>query len=112
MEKIVVQKIIVAGDVPRMYFNVVSAINNLELKPMDVNVLSFMAVHGNISDRSLRNEFCKQYKTKVDSINNVVSKLKKMGMIVKEDRTIKLAPYFEFDYKKDLQLQIVLTHER
>jgi len=113
MEKIVVQKIVkVNSDITQMYFRIVSAINNLQLTDRDISLLSFVANKGNISDKKLRMEFCVQNDTTMDSINNIVSKLKKMGMLVKPEKVIYLASIFKFDYTKDIQLQIDLKHAK
>jgi len=113
MEKIVVQKIVkVNSDVTQMYFRVVSAINDLQLTDRDISLLSFVANKGNISDKSLRMEFCVENNTTPDSINNIVSKLKRIGILIKQERVIGLSPIFRFDYSKDIQLQIDLKHEK
>ena len=93
MEKIVVQKIIKkVPDLARRYFNVVAVINGLALTKRDVDLLSFVAEHGNISEKGNRKEFCVTGKTTMGGINNVVSKLKRMGMIVKVGGSYPVGP--------------------
>jgi hypothetical protein len=112
MEKIVVQKIVKdSPDVAKLYFGIIANINDLPLTDRDISLLSFVAMYGNISEKTNREAFCLLYKTTTDSINNIVSKLKKMGMLVKKDDVIKLPPIFGFDFKKNIQLQIELKHE-
>jgi hypothetical protein len=112
MEKIVVQKIVKRfPNVAEKYFSIVSALNDLKLKQRDIQLLGFVALYGNISDGVLRMQFCEKYGVDMDGVNNLVYRLKKMGMLVKEDKTIKLNPVFVFDYGKDVQLQIELRHE-
>lgn len=107
MEKIVVQKIVkTVPDVAERYFRILSAINNLGLTDREVNLLAYIANNG-LEDKE---DFCKRYDTTVATIYNVVSKLKKMGLVVKNKGVVKLNPKLEFDYKKDLQLQIELRH--
>lgn len=111
MENVVVQRMVKTGaDVPGIYFKVVSAVHSLNLTERDIKLLAFVAVHGNISDKGLRKEFCELTDTTIDAVNNVVSRLKKMGFLVKEKGVIKLSGYFQFDFLKDMHLQLILKH--
>jgi len=110
MEKVVVQRIVVeVADVAERYFRVLSAVNNLGLTDREINVLAYISNEG-FDTRGKRDEFCRINETTLATIYNVVSKLKKMGMVTKTKSGTKLVPVFEFDYKKDLQLHIELRH--
>jgi len=111
MEKIVVQRIIVAvPNVAERYFRILSAINELHLTDREVNVLAYIANEG-FDTKEKREEFCKMNETTLATIYNVVFKLKKRGMVTKVKGVTRLVSLLEFDYKKDLQLQIELRHE-
>ena len=58
-----------------------------------------------------REEFCKTYKSTSPTINNIVSKLKKIGVFIKENGKVKVNPIISIDFKKDLTLDIKLVHE-
>lgn len=112
MEKIVVQKIVKrVPNVAERYFRILSAVNNLQLTDREINVLAYIANEG-LNDKGKRDEFCKMHETTLATIYNVVSRLKKLGMVTKSRGGTKLVAVFEFDYTKDVQLQIELRHER
>ena len=112
MEKIVVQKIVkMVPNVAERYFRILSAVNNLQLTDREINVLAYIANEG-LNDKGKRDKFCKMHETTLATIYNVVSRLKKLGMVTKSRGSTKLVAVFEFDYTKDVQLQIELRHER
>lgn len=105
-----VQRIVVkVSDVAERYFRVLSAVNNLGLTDREINVLAYISNEG-FDTRGKRDEFCRINETTLATIYNVVSRLKKLGMVTKTKSGTKLVPVFEFDYKKDLQLHIELRH--
>ena len=66
---------------------------------------------GNITYANVREEFCKKYKTSSPTINNIISKLKKMNIFIKQDGKVKINPIIVLDFNKELSLQISLTNE-
>jgi hypothetical protein len=58
----------------------------------------------------VREEFCKRYNSTSPSINNIISKLKKVGIFVKENGKVKVNPIIVIDFKNDLTLEIKLVH--
>jgi Fe2+ or Zn2+ uptake regulation protein len=110
MEKIVVQRIVVdVSNVAERYFRILSAINNLRLTDREINVLAYIANEG-LDTKVKREEFCRMNETTLATIYNVVSKLKKMGMVTKNKGGTRLIGALDFDYKKDVQLHIELRH--
>lgn len=91
------------------YYIIISGLNNIPLTSRDVDVLSFTAVNGCI-DRSVKKKFCKEYNTSPATINNVISKLKKLGMIVKNNKLTIVNPLICLDFSKDVGLDIRLIH--
>jgi len=94
-----------------LYYSVLSAINNLNLTEREIQLISFTAIKGNITYANVREEFCKTYNSTSASINNIISKLKKVGIFVKENGKVKVNPIISIDFKKDLTLEIKLVHE-
>jgi hypothetical protein len=73
-------------------------------------LISFTAIKGNITYANVREEFCKKYKTTSPTINNIISKLKKLGIFIKETGKVKINPVIVIDFTKDLTLEIKLQH--
>lgn len=92
------------------YYTILSAVNNIRLTNMEIQLLSFAAVRGNISYSNIRKDFCKEYGTTNASINNTISKLKKLGMLVKESGKIKVHPMIVLNFENDITLEIKLVH--
>jgi TATA-box binding protein (TBP) (component of TFIID and TFIIIB) len=93
------------------YYSILSAINNLHLTEREIQLIAFTAIKGNITYANVREEFCKTYKSTSPTINNIVSKLKKIGVFIKENGKVKINPIISIDFKKDLMLDIKLIHE-
>jgi hypothetical protein len=92
------------------YYCILSAINNLHLTEREIQLISFTAVKGNITYANVREEFCKTYNSTSPSINNIISKLKKVGIFIKENGKVKVNPIIVIDFSKDLTLDIKLVH--
>ena len=92
------------------YYSILSAINNLHLTEREIQLISFTAIKGNITYANVREEFCKTYNSTSPTINNIISKLKKMSIFIKENGKVKVNPIITIDFKKDLMLDIKLVH--
>lgn len=93
------------------YYAILSAINNLQLTKREIELVAFTAIKGSISYANNRSEFCDRYNTTTATINNIVSKLKKSSVFVKEKGKIHVNPYIVVDFEKNLNLVIKLKHE-
>jgi hypothetical protein len=98
-------------ELAQKYYSVLSAINNLGLTEREIQLISFTAIKGNITYANVREEFCKTYNSTSPTINNIISKLKKVGIFIKENGKVKVNPVIVIDFKKDLMLDIKLVHE-
>ena len=93
------------------YYSILSAINNLHLTEREIQLISFTAIKGNITYANVREEFCRTYNSTSPSINNIISKLKRLGIFIKENGKVKVNPIIVIDFNKDLTLEIKLVHE-
>ena len=93
-----------------MYYTVLSGVNSLHLTPREIQLVAFTAVKGNISYSNIRKEFCNKYNTTSPTINNIISKLKRVGIFVKDGSKIKVNPIIVLDFTRDIQLQLNLVH--
>lgn len=92
------------------YYSMLSILNDLRLTQREIQLVSFTANKGNISYKHLREEFCTKYGTSSPTINNMIARLKKLGVFVKIDSKIKVNPVILLDFKKDIKLEINLAH--
>ena len=92
------------------YYSLLSVINNLALTQREVQLIAFTAIKGNISYANIRKEFCDKYNTTSPTINNIISKLKKIGVLVKDGTKVKVNPVIILNFDKDITLEIKLLH--
>ena len=95
-------------EVAQRYFSVISCMNDLSLTKREVQLLAFMATRGNINYANNREEFCRMYSSSGPSINNMLSKLKRQGVVVKEGRRMRVHPLLSLDFTKDVLLGVRL----
>jgi hypothetical protein len=96
--------------VAEKYYSLLSAVNNLGLTPREIQLIAFTAIKGNISYANIRAEFCEKYKSSPPTINNMISKLKKIGVFVKDGTKVKVNPIIVLNFDKDITLQINVVH--
>ena len=92
------------------YYRLLSAVNDLKLTNREVQLIAFTAIKGNISYANIRKEFCDKYDSTPPAINNIISKLKKMGVFVKDGTKVKVNPVILLNFDKDIILQISMLH--
>jgi hypothetical protein len=93
-----------------LYYSILSAINSLKLTEREIQLISFTAIKGNITYANVREEFCRTYNSTSPSINNIISKLKRVGIFIKENGKVKVNPIIVIDFTKDITLEIKLVH--
>lgn len=90
------------------YYSLLSVWNNLGLTEREVQLLSYTAIRGTISSTSSKEEFSRLYGSSPATINNMISRLKKMGLIKKGEGKYKVADQINLDFSKDLALVLKL----
>lgn len=91
------------------YYTILGAVNNIHLTEREIQLLAFTSIKGNISYSSNKEEFCKLYNSSSPTINNMISKLKKFNMLVKDGGKIKVNPQILLNFNTNIILQISLV---
>jgi hypothetical protein len=97
--------------IAQKYYSILFSVNSVNVTEREIQLVSFMAVNGSISYKHVKEEFCKEFNTSTATINNMVSKLKNMGILIKDVNKVKVFPSIALDFNKDVVLQITLQHE-
>lgn len=102
-------------ELAQKYYAILSDVNDLQLAKKEIQLIAFIAVRGNITEKNLREEFCRDYNTTVATINNMVSRLSKYEnsrILIKDvkDKLTKVNPVIQLDFNSDIILQIELSH--
>lgn len=92
------------------YYTFLSIVNDLKLTEREIQLTAFTAVKGNISYANNREEFCEKYNSSEATIYNIISKLKKMSILVKDGNKVKVNPVIALDFNNNLVLEIKLLH--
>ena len=113
-KKIIVQKFLRKIEdnyaMAEKYYSVLSTINNLKLTTREIQLVAFTAIHGNISYSNIREDFCKKYNSTSPTINNIISKLKRIGVFVKDGSKIKVNPVIILNFSNDITLEVKMEH--
>jgi hypothetical protein len=113
-KKIIVQKFLrkIEDDyaMAEKYYSLLSTINDLHLTTREIQLVAFTAIRGNISYSSIREDFCKKYNSTSPTINNIISKLKKISVFVKDGSKIKVNPVIILNFNNNITLEIKTEH--
>jgi len=98
-------------DLAYKYFSILSALNDLGLVKRDLQLLSYaVSLEKDISD--IKTDFIKEYDTSLATIGNVISKLYKLRVLVKDKRVVKINPAIGLDFNNDFMLVIKFIHNK
>lgn len=91
------------------YYSLIACLNKIHLTERELQLLAFTAVKGSITNPAVREEFCKTYSSSQATVNNMISKLKRMKLLVKDHKKkIKVTPAIALDFNSSIVLQISL----
>jgi ribosomal protein L23 len=90
------------------YYSIIGAINGFHMTERELQLVAFTAIRGMISYLNVKEEFCEMYNSTPATVNNMVVKLKKMGIFVKDGNKTRVNPAICLDFTKDVQLEIKL----
>lgn len=94
------------------YYTILVSLNKIPVTAREIQLVSFTSVKGNISYKAHREEFCEIYKTSMATINNMISKLKRLKLLIKDgDKGVKINPVIRMDFSKGINLNIILENE-
>lgn len=89
------------------YFKLVAAANNIRLSKRELDLVVFTTLHRDISSGGKKEEFVKQHGSSVQTIFNMLPRLKKKGFFVTRDRKVVINPKLNIDFSKiDLNVRI------
>jgi len=92
------------------YYRILSDVNSLNLTEREIQLIAFAAVKGNISYANNRQEFCSKHNSSEATIYNIISRLKRIGILVKDGTKTKVNPLISLNFDNDIRLEINLTH--
>lgn len=97
--------------VAEKYYAILSVMNNLSLTKREIELVAYIAINGTISYANRKAEFCAKYNTTSATISNLICRLKKVKVLIKEFGKIKVNPVIVLNFKKNLNLVINIEHD-
>lgn len=91
------------------WYSLMSILNDFSLAPLDVHIIAFTAIEGNISSGGKKDRFCELFHYAKGSVTNTISELVKKGFLVKETRKIKVHPQLILDFNNNILLQLNIS---
>ncbi len=100
-------------DVAVKYYSVISAINNFNWSDIEIHILAFVAVKGNINAGGARQAFLEWYKkSSKNYLGPLLSTMKKKKkLLVKEGRKLLLNPELAVEFSDNLILQLNISSD-
>ena len=98
-------------EVAEYYYKLLSSLNDLKLTEREVQLVAFMAIHKAIAYSEMKSRFCERYNgTSEQTISNMISRLKKKRVIIKEKGKLKVNPEIALSFAEGIILQITLIN--
>lgn len=94
--------------IAQSYFRVILGVLGEDFSPKELELLSFIAVRGNILTTTSRKDFIDMYKTTQATINNTLGRLKKRGFVLKENGRTFVNPKIFSGLNKEISINITL----
>ena len=88
------------------YYYILCKLNDLHLTQREIQLLAFTAIRGGITNPAAKQDFCSQFNSTTARINNIISKLSRMGIFIKKGNKLSINPAIYLDFNKELILQI------
>ena len=96
-------------EVAKRYYNIILGLNDVHVTKSEMNLIAFSAVKETISTPSIKQEFCEQFDVPPGSIYNMICKLRKLGVLVRDnDNKIRVNPAIRPDFSKGLDMVLIV----
>lgn len=96
--------------IARMYYKIQFELNNHHLSLLELNLITYTALRGFITTVASKKEFIEKFKTTPGTVNNIVSKLKRKGILIKEKGKVKVNPFLVEDFSNGVVMVINLKN--
>ena len=94
------------------YFAIISILNNLELAKREIQLLAFTSIRGSIGSETSKQEYVKQYNSSVATVSNIISKLSKTKILMKEQKRYVINKALMLDFNEAIVLGITFEHKK
>lgn len=92
------------------YFAIISTINDLDLAKREIQLIAFTAIKGNIGSETKKTEFVEHYKSSFATVGNIISKLSKMGILLKKKKLVSVNKALLQEFDKGIRMDLTLEY--
>lgn len=85
-------------EIAYVYYRMLSVFSDVKLTEREIDLLTHIAIKGNIGSISSKKEFMDLYKTTKATTNNTISMLYKKKLLLKKDGKIRINPQFDINF--------------
>lgn len=110
----ILQKILINDKHPlkiaEIYFAIMSVLNDLHLAKKEIQLMAFTTINGGIGSYAKRKEFVKKYDSSLATVGNIISKLNKNNLLIKNKRIIVVNKALLQNFDKGIRMDIIIEN--
>jgi hypothetical protein len=88
------------------YYKTVFILNGIGVTEREVQLLSYLSLHGGLLSKSIKLDFCNIYGSTLATANNIVSRLRKLGILTKEGKEVRINSLLRLDFSEGIELSV------
>lgn len=97
-------------EIASIYYKLIGALYNIHLTDMELGVMMYTSIYGTISTPPAREEFIKEYNSSKASLHNIISRLQKRKLLIKDEfNKIRIRPELCLLTDDSYQFKIILS---
>lgn len=97
-------------EMAKKYYCILFELNNIKISKSELDLIAYSSIHGTISTPPVRDEFMKDFDVSIEYFYNIISKLKKLNILIKDkDKKVRINPAILPDFSKNIVLAIKLS---
>lgn len=91
------------------WFKFIAAINDIQLTKRELELLAFINTRGTISSIQAKEDFCELFETSKATVSNMISRLLKKRLLIKEKNKTKINPALKVDFNNDFVVRFYIN---
>jgi hypothetical protein len=91
------------------WFKFISAINDIKLTKRELELLAFINTRGTISSIQAKEDFCVMFETSKATVSNMISRLLKKRLLIKDKNKTKINPALKVDFNNDFIVRFYIN---
>jgi len=94
------------------YYSIICILNDIFITEREIQLLAFTCLVGTISYKQHKEQFATTFGSSVASVNNMISKLKSLNLLVKVQGKYRINPKISLEFDKtDIALAVTLKKD-